>query len=866
MNRDILPPKLASWIIRRFSNQYLKGPALGDLEEIYFQMVEEEGAGAAKRWYRLQAMKSLKYIYKNTVYRSTGMFRNYLKIAIRNLKRNKGFSLINISGLTLGITCFILLMMFIQYEYSFDQFHKNADNIYRVVYKSSYSYQDKNHWACSTAALAPALIEEFPEVKAACTINIFTINALMQYNDYEAFESGIYADHNFSRVFDFPVISGDKYNSLSKPNSIMLSESLARKIFRDNEPIGEVIKLRGSTDITVTGVFEDLPGNTHLQFDYIVSYCSDPDYERRVREWTWNDNHTYLILDEDQDIAEFEKKLNDLHARHLDIKRSGQTRYLQPLSDIHFESQYNYNIAIVTDRKYIYMLSITSFLILLIACINFINLSTAKSSKRAKEIGIRKTVGAKRNQLINQYFGESMLLVIMSFILALIMVFLILPFYNGLIERDISFEFLQTPSLLIILASAFIVTGILSGIYPSIYLSAFKPVNTFKGILRTEKKNMNLRNILVLFQFSISILLIVCTVIVYGQLHYIKNKDIGYNRENIVVIPVRDSGIRDNHLVIKETLLRNPDIKKVSCSGTLPIMRYGGQGQTFKDDNGNEVDFILAPGIGDFDFIDLFEIEVSEGRKFSKEYGADQAESVLLNETAVEKLGWKDPVGKEFDLDFYGRRGKAKVIGIIKDLHFWSLHAEVIPYALFIDLNTVSYISIKISPGNIPDTISYIENTYNDFKTTYPFDYFFLDDKFNQNYQSEEKFGTVFSYFSGLAIFIACLGLFGLTAFMIEQKTKEIGIRKVLGGNELKIVILLSGEFTRLIIVSNIFAWPAAYFLISRWLENFAYKINMGAGIFILSGSLALFIAMVTIGYQTFKAAHANPVDSLRYE
>ncbi len=855
-------PGLTGWILKKLDFYNKKYAVYDDLEEEYCGFSEKYGVYKAFIWIILHTVMILgEYIFL-ILYRSGIMFKNYFKISYRNIVRNKGFSFINIFGLITGITCFIVIILFIQYEYSFDKFHENYDNIYRVTKTySDYSYQGKNHYASTMPPLAPALKEEFPEVINAARIMVFPVNALLQKREFRSFENGIYADDNFLKVFSYGVAHGDRNTALTEPNSIMLSVDLANKIFKNADPIGQVIRFRDEADLKVTGVFENLPGNTHLRFDFLISLNSYPPFIRQGDSWYWMDHHTYIILHSGTDREEFSRKIDDLFARRVG-NRSNYHFDLQPLSNIHFETHYNYNIAVTIDRRYIYMYTVTAFLILMISCINFMNLSTARSLKRTKEIGIRKVAGANRKQLFSQYLSESLIQTLIAAFVALFLSKPVMFFFNRIIDRQIEVNYFDT-SLLFLVVSVFLCTGIVAGLYPAVILSSFSPLNAIKG--KPGKCSFSVRNGMVVVQFGISILLIVCTLVVQDQLRFIRDKDIGYNREHVVVIPVRDEGIERDHKLIKDALLTKSGVLNVSCSGTLPLMQYGGYTTTLLNDLGEEVRFRIVPGYGDFDFIDLFELEVVRGRKFSEEYQKDHLGSVILNETALETLGWNDPFSKEFDFSFNGRRGKARVVGIIKDTHFWSMHTQVEPYILFIGRET-NYISVKISPFNISKTMSLIEETYKKHSKAFPFDYFFLDDKFNQLYRTEEKLGAIFSYFSCLAIFIACLGLFGLIAFTVESKTKEIGIRKVLGSNEFHIVSLISSEFFRLILVANIIAWPIAFFIMDKWLEKFAYKINISPGIFILSTLTALLIAFITISFQTIKAAVANPVESLKYE
>ena len=806
------------------------------------------------------------------------MFKNYLKIALRNLKRYKGFSFINIAGLAIGIACCLLILLLVREEFSFDRFHEYRDQIYRVITQHpDQFYMGKDFMAVTPAPLAPAIMAEFPEVIKATRIDSSN-EVIISYQNKRFYEDGFYwTDSHFFDVFSFPLLRGDQSKALSEPYSVIISERMAHKYFSDEDPIGKIIALNNKYDFIVTGIMKDVPRSSHLQFDFLaplITLSRIREQEDFLEGWGNYSYYTYFLLQKGYSPEDLEKKFPAFVEKYLgDRFRQRRQRdpsyqasrfFLQPLKRIHLYSNLNFEITPNADIRQIYLLSALALVTLLIACINYMNLATARSASRAKEVGMRKVVGAERRQLIRQFLGESILFCFIAVLLAAVLVELVLPAFNSLIGKSISFHFYHNWEFFIGLISLALVVGIISGSYPAFFLSTFRPVTVLRGSYGAEEKGSLLRKILVIFQFAASIVLVISTIIIYSQIEYIRNKKLGFNREQIVALPVKDRELRQNHEPLKNELLQNPSILGCTASTWLPNNIRTNVGDTTWDgmEEGTELQVYLLEA--DHDFIDVFGVELVEGRNFSREFPTDN-QAYIINETARKIFGWEKALGKRFGF----RReevGTGQVIGVVKDFHFLSLHQEMQPLTIHLTENWMSYLSVKISTENIPRTIGFLKESWQKFSPNHPFDYFFLDGDFEKMYRSEMRLGKIFASFTALAIFIACLGLFGLASFTSEQRTKEIGVRKVLGASVSNIVILLSKEFSKWIFVASLIAWPVAYYAMSRWLQSFAYRISVGIWIFLLATILALLVAMATVSFKAIKAALANPVEALRYE
>ncbi len=868
-------PRAAEWLLKTIHSDRGKYTHLGDFNEIYNQIASCRHPALASSWYWLQVFRSLPGFFSNKIYWSVTMFRNYLLISFRNILKNKWFSLINIAGLAVGMACFILILAFVQFELSFDRFHDRADRIFRVISRDT----GRQGWASqfvdhSPEHLAQLLKAEFPEVvRATRTRDIWTDKAILKYGDKTYYQKGLFADTEFLEVFSYPLLKGDKTRALAPPNAIVLTHAVAGKLFPGEDPIGRTLEYRVTNrtcELNVTGVLEDPPKNSHLQFEFLVSVATTVADKRdayMVHNWNvWNFT-TYIELQEAGDQGAVEGKFPAFLIRQgQGPPENGSTgaghNYefrLQPIRDIHLRSNISGELATNNQIRYVTLFMSIAVIVLLIACINYMNLVTARATARAKEIGIRKVAGAGRGQLLQQFIGETLLLAFLALGLALILVFSALPSFRTLIGSEFDLSAVSNTPLHLMILGTVLIVGVASGIYPALVLSAFRPVNALKDFGTSGRRGSRLRNGLVVLQFSASIILIIATLVVFRQLNFIRNQRLGYDRENVVVLPVREPETRDKAQIIKTELLSHPEVLGVSVSGGLPTnIRSRYIGVEFQRDNGESVKMELCYDYVDHDFLDVFRIELAQGRNFSREFG-DDPKGVLLNETAVRQLGWSDPIGKKVDV---GR--DHHVVGVIKDFYFASFHRQIEPMAL--TLGTGSNIAVRLTPGDPAQRLALLKRVFENNTTSQPFDFFFLDDAFNRLYQKEQRTGQLFGYFSLLAVFIACLGLLGLSSYTVDRRTKEIGIRKVLGASAPSIVRILTGEFVRLVLISNLIAWPVAFLAMRLWLQDFAYRIALGWQVFALSAAAALLIACVTIGSQTLKAAMTDPVITLRYE
>ena len=761
------------------------------------------------------------------------MFRNYLKIALRNIIKQKGFTFINVVGLAIGIACSILIFIFVRFELSYDTFHEKADRIYRVAVRASIG-DTKIHQTYSSAITFLKLFEDFPEIETG--VKFLRLGRVPVSLDEKTFyESRFFAvDSVFFDVFTIPLIHGDPKSVLIEPNTMVITESTALKYFGIKDVVGKVLTANfsydpGQVDFKITGVSENVPSNSHFHYDLLVSSTSFPSSINNTG-WTANNFISYVVLKEGTSKAEVEEKLKEFTRKYMGgdqfdewvAKGNYWEYFLQPVTEIHLNSDLNGEFEANGNEMYVQIFSAISVIILLIACINFMNLSTAKSSLRAKEVGLRKVVGSGRNRLMGQFLSESILLSFISLILGILTVELLLPSYRNLMGRQIDIHYFDNAIVIPALILLGLVVGVISGSYPAFVLSSFKPVTVLKGKSRDSKSGLWIRNGLILFQFTISIFLIIGTTIIYQQLKYFQNVKLGFDKEQVLV--VRNPGsLGDNTNIFKEVLQNQNGVDAVSGSNTLPGRGFSNWG--FRAEGVDE-SFTLNTCVCDYDFCKTLKLKMVKGRFFSKEFGTDST-AAILNAKALELLGWDDPIGKR--IDNWSRN--FTVIGVIEDYHYESLHQEIRPMALFLSggyfKNTESYITVRLKTENISEIIKDVEATYIQFAPNMPFEYSFLDQDYDNLYVNEKQTRKLFMIFSFLAIFIACLGLFGLASFVADRKTKEIGIRKVLGASVPGLIGLLSVNFTKWVLLSNIIAWPVAWFAMNRWLQNFAYRINI---------------------------------------
>lgn len=771
------------------------------------------------------------------------MFKSYFKITVRNLLKYKVFSFINISGLAVGMACCIVIFLFVQDELSYDRFHENANQIYRVANELTNIMTDtKQHSTITWSWMAPNMVNDFPEVLDAVRIDIF-VNIVMSYRDKRFNEDPVYADASILDIFTFPLIRGDKTTALKEPNCAVITEALAEKFFSNEDPIGKILTIDSKHDFKITGILKNIPHNSHFRFDFLASYESLKSVIGVERYEARRLLHTYLLLDKNASPEELEKKFHNFVAKYRSEEfASGSKYYLQPLTSIHLNSHIAGELGKNSDITYSYIISGIAIMILIIACINFINLSTARASSRSKEVGMRKVVGATRLQLIRQFLGESIFISFIALLFAIIFVYLFLPFFNDIVGKQLTLDLSKTLILYIVLAGITVITGILSGGYPAVFISSFQPAEVLKGNLKRRTiTGTIMRKGLVIFQFAISLVFIIGTLIILNQLNFMRNKELGFDKDYVISIPVnKDRTLGQRFEIIKSELLQNPNILGMTASRSLPGT-LGGMGdfqfkfvpEGFTDDE-SIIMYILWVG---YDFIDFFGIDVIDGRNFSSEIPTDIEEALILTESAVKKIGWKSVIGKRINCDWTMLKGT--VIGVVKDFHTKSLHDEIPPSIFKLRTDSYYYFLIRISPNDIHGTIAYLEEKWRDYSPQLIFNYSFLDDKFSAFYREEERTSKVFKFATFLSVFLACLGLFGLASFSAERRFKEIGIRRALGATVPGIIILLSKDFTKLVIAANVIAWPIAYLIMDRWwLQNFAYKVNIGLWVFLLAGIL----------------------------
>jgi putative ABC transport system permease protein len=806
------------------------------------------------------------------------MLKNYLKIALRNLLRHKGYSLINILGLAVGMASCILILLYVHDELSYDKYHEQADQIYRVTREWFNSDGSSSlHLGHVAPPIGPLLKNDFPDILQMARINSGG-NPLLRHGDKVFQEERFYfADPNIFEIFTLPLLKGDPKNALADPNGVVLTPAMARKYFGDEEPLGQVLNIDGQADLKVTGVMQEVPANSHFHFDFLGSMklLEQAFGEQEFKNWGSNNYATYLLFPKNYQVENFKKAVPDFIGRHHPDGKEAipqTTLHLQRLTDIHLHSHLDSEIEANGNIVYVYIFSAIAFFLLLIACINFMNLATARSANRAKEVGLRKVVGAERRQLIRQFLGETVVMALIALLLAVVLVEVALPKFNAFAGKELA---LRSQGMLFILASLLGVTlfaGIVAGSYPAFFLSHFQPVAVLKG-QKIGSTRSRFRSVLVIFQFAISIILIVGMGVVYNQLEYCRTKNLGLNKEHIVVLPVEQGQeIARRYPDIKNQLLQHPQIAGVAASKRVPSGRLldSSGGSVPVGDKYEPLNFRIANVRVDHSFIDTYGIQMAAGRNFSVEFPTDSTEAFLLNETAVTKIGWASPeavIGQPFQ---YGNR-KGRIIGVVKDFNYESLHQPITPIILLIAPQSFNSISVKIraeQPTDIAATLEFLKQKWQEFRPNFPFQYSFIDERYEQLYQSEHRLGQIFGTFSLLAVFIACLGLFGLASYTAEQRTKEIGVRKVLGASLGNIVLLLSKEFALLVAVATLLSWPLAYFAMRLWLQEFAYRININHQIltFLLAAVLAFAIALITVSFQSIKAAMTNPVEALRYE
>ena len=799
------------------------------------------------------------------------MLKNYFKISIRNLKKHKGYSLINVAGLAVGLAGCILIMLFVQDELRYDRHHEKADRIYRMVLDTRFA-GDELTLPSAPAPLARTMLEVFPEVEAAARLEQ-RANMVVQYEDRRFREDRFfYADSSLFDVLTIPFVQGEARAALTQQNAVVLTETMAHKYFGAEDPLGKMLVVNG-TDFRVTGVVADPPVHTHFHYDFIASFITRP-YSENTK-WFPINYFTYVALRPGATQAALDAKISELVRTHMAadieelvgvsydefLKRGDYlTYYLQPVADIHLRSHFEQEIEPNGDITYVYLFSVVAFLLLLIACVNFMNLATARSANRAREVGLRKVLGSYRRQLVQQFLGESVLLTMVALVLALGLVVLCLPLFNDLAGKSLDLYFLRDGRFWLGIVVFGVGVGLMAGSYPAFFLASFHPVTVLKGRAGRGVKRSGMRNGLVVFQFAISIMLIVGTLVVRNQLTYLQTTRLGFDKEHVVVIK-RVQTLGDQREAFRQAVLQHANVTHAAASEVMPGEPSGTNAYRKL---GEDRTYAWRYFSIDADYVETLGLELAAGRDFAPEFTADSA-AVLLNETAAKALDWDDPVGQVLELSS-GER--FTVVGVVKDFHHESMHVEITPliiHPLGVTGNA-RVLAARIRPEDIPATLAHLQAQWEAFAPGDPFTYAFLDQDFDSLYRAEQQTGVTFSVFAMLAILVACLGLFGLAAFVAEQRTKEIGVRKVLGASVVGIVMLLSRGFLKLVGLAFVLAAPVAYLAMDRLLQGFAYRIEISWWIFLVAGLAALAITLLTVSYQAVRAALADPVKALRYE
>ncbi|HPE17072.1 MAG TPA: ABC transporter permease [Tenuifilaceae bacterium] len=816
------------------------------------------------------------------------MFTNFLVSAYRNLMRNRTFTIVNILGLSIGILSSILVLLYVTDELAFDKHHSKHHRIYRII--SNFHINGKQDlFAVSAHSLAPTLKQEFTDVEEFVRF-IPTDNFFFRYNgaDFNE-EEFFFADSSMFKIFDHEFLLGNPEDALNNPYSIVITETLAKRIFGNTNPIGQVLQGMQNEPFTITAVIKDVPRRSHFRFSALVSTATIREqigierFNDNTSASFWNVNtYSYILLRKggstESILSNFEP-FNEKYIVPVGKAINGEfTPIFQPLKETHFTKieglQGDFPVG---NHSYLFIFSFVALFILIIACINYMNMATARSTKRAREVGIRKVIGATQGQIVRQFISESFLLSIIAALIALASSALIMPWFNHLADKQILVCELFKPSYLLGIIFITLFVGLVAGSYPAFYLSSFSPVVVLKGIMNKAKGKVGLRKLLVVFQFTISILMIIATLVVSQQQSYIRNKDMGFDKENLLIVSDLDTIIGKRVNSFKQELLRNPNI--LGVAGSQQVLGISNSKIVSRIEQDGEMKEVALNLIGcDFDYLKLLGVKIDQGRHFDPTMNTDSTQAFIINETFAKFYGWSDePMGKriQFGLRLDGTvRNDGRVIGVARDFHFTSIHNPIEPFMFIISPREPNVLTIKIKPGTVNETLDFVKKKFDEFKATRDLNYYFLEQELEDLYRAEQKLGWLFRVFSVVTIFISCLGLLGLSSFITEQRTKEIGIRKVLGGTSVNIIILLTKQFLSLVLAANIFAWPLAYFAMRRWLQGFSYRIAFAQSPFswqtllpmLFSGILALLIAFITVGLLSWRAAEANPAGSLKYE
>ena len=808
------------------------------------------------------------------------MVKNILKHSLRALSRQKSYVFINIIGLSIGIACSLLIALFVIHELSYDQFNTKKDRIYRVILHGKLSGQEV-HVSSTASPIGPTMFQDFPEVIDYVRMNTWSETVIRKDEESFIINDFIEADSSFFKIFSLPLIKGNIETVLNAPHKVVLSESSVKKIFGNEDPMDKMLKIgTDSTLYKVTGVMKDIPETSHFDANVIGSFMTNP--RANDNEWLSNSFETYVLLNDEKSVDNVSGKLHGMLVRHVGPliqeffgisfeeflgKGNQYSLELQPLLKIHLTPEIEHSVKPASNPKYLYLFGSIAILIIIIAAINFMNLSTAQAAKRAKEVGIKKVSGSSKRILIWQFFTESLFLSLLSLVIAIIIIEITLPYFNNLLQSNLKIEYIDKWYTISGLISIALFVGILSGSYPSFFLSSFKPVSVLKGSIKDSMKNGRLRSVLVILQFTISIILIVGTMIIFKQINFMINKDIGFKKDKLIVIS-RAAVLRSQVKAFKEVVLQIPGVKNVSASTAAPAHNNNGNGYTIK--GRDQETFLMETNWVDYDYFDTYGIKLSSGRLFDESFSTDQ-EACIVNESTVRNFNLENPFDIRFDITDNNPEAETRympIIGVVNDFHFRSLHSKIEPYVFRFKNDDIlwGYISIKIASEVPNNTLNKIEDVWKDFTSNEPIHYFFMDEDLKRLYSEEQQNAKLSIVFTILAIVIASLGLFGLTSFTVEQRTKEIGIRKAMGASVGNIFYIISKEIIILVSIATLIAWPAIFFIARNWLQNYHYKIDLNIFDFLTGFIIALGIAVLTISYRTLKSARLNPASSLRYE
>jgi ABC-type antimicrobial peptide transport system permease subunit len=780
---------------------------------------------------------------------------SYIKIALRKIRRHKTYSFINVAGLAVGMSACILILLWVQSELSYDRFHEKADHLFRAVEHERMSDGRTLSYPLFPTGFGPAFKSDFPQVLETVRFRRFR-GRIVRVGDKSLYEDNFaFADPELFKIFTFPLLQGNRDTVLSSPSSIVLTEGMAQKYFGEKDPIGQIIQVDGTHEFQVTGVLKTIPHNSQIQFDFVVPFIAMKQYGWNMNDWGAYGIRTYVLLNEHTDYQKFNTQIEGFLKKY--DEGTIMTLSLQPFKRVHLHSAWISASGTEGDIKYVYIFSLIAFFILLMACVNFMNLTTARSENRAREVGVRKVVGAKRKNLIFQFFGESILLSLLAFIFAVSLAQLALPAFNSLTGKEMSFQIFTQPALFLGLLGIAALTGVIAGSYPALFLSSFQPIKTLRTRFPSGIGGGLFRRTLVVSQFVLTICLVIATVIVNRQMHYIRNMNLGIEKEHVLCLNLKGN-LGDRYQVLKNEISRNPSVITVTAASDAP----GGNHMSISlnDWEGRDTDahYLLDLLSVDLDYLKVFGLDLVEGRFFRASETSKEGRPIVVNETAIKAMGMTDPIGK--------RIRRFRIIGVIRDYHFDSLHNAIAPLGIIFDPDDYDTLLVKIQPGNLPETLAAIKESWLEVAPEYPFEFRFLDEFIDSLYKNDQKVGRVINIATVLALFIACLGLFGMASFSAEQRTKEIGIRKVFGASIPSIFFLLSKQFSKWVIAANVVAWPVAYFLMSKWLSGFAFRTSLNILFFVFAAAAALMIAMITVSCQTLKAAFANPIHSLRHE